>query len=970
MKIMPLKTLVVCMRQALALSLVLTPAAAMAQDPATADPAAAAATGEEEAKEMETVTVTGTRVQSPGTVSNSPISSVTQEDIEKTQPVAVEEFLRAQPAAVPAMGPGMNNGTAGAATLDLRGLGPNRNLVLIDGRRLVPFNLQGVVDTNVVPIAMLERVDIVTGGASAVYGADAITGVVNFVLKRDFEGVEASSAYGVSGDDDAERYRADVVFGANLADYRGNVMFGVGYTQTDPLRQGERSFGQVSRSSVSGNPQGSGTAVPAVVGTTFGNLGGQINPATGAIDPDIETYNFNPLNYFVTPLERYQATAIGNFFINEYAEAYAQAMYTRGDVGSTLAPSGTFLNDYLVPIGNPYLPEPARQQICADIGIAAADCVAGNPQEVSLTLGRRFVELGPRRNDFQNKTFQYTLGLRGAIAGTWNYDAYWSYGESDQVQTRGSWGSNSRVQQALRAVSTTQCLNTANGCVPLNIFGAEGSITPEMIGFFNLDALLTQSVQQSIVSASVNGDLGNSFKSPWTDFPIGVAIGVERRSSTAGNRSDSASQIQGEVLGTGAPTPDVSGSFSMREAFAEFAIPLLNDAPFAHSLSLEAGYRQTEFSTTVDDRYGSYKFGGEWAPVESFRIRGLYQRATRAPNVSELFAPVVTGLSNLAVDPCAGAVINQGAANTAGTLSNLCRLTGVPLNLIGQLAQPSAGQVNVIGGGNVALGPEEADTQTIGFVWSPSFARGFNLTLDYYDIELQKAITAPSVTDILSDCYDPARNPGLAFNSACALIGRGPSGTFNGTGSPGIGLNLSNLGVIKTDGIDLDVSYRFDIGGDAQWGALTLALSANKALHSKFRATPGSVERECLGYYSIACGNIVYDYKWNQRSTWSINDFDVSLNWRHVSSVIEEPGGQNFLPAYASIDAYDYFDLATIWRMNSNVRFNLTINNLFDKGPPEVGNTIGGTAFNSGNTFPQFYDTVGRYFTVGGTVSF
>jgi len=519
-------------------------------------------------------------------------------------------------------------------------------------------------------------------------------------------------------------------------------------------------------------------------------------------------------------------------------------------------------------------------------------------------------------------------------------------------------------------VSASECIDPANGCVPLNIFGAEGSITPAMIGFFNLDALLTQSVQQSVLSASVNGDLGNTVKSPWSDFPIGVAIGVERRSATAGNRSDSASQIQGEVLGTGAPTPDVSGSFSMREAFTEFVIPLVSDAPLAHSLSLEAGFRRTEFSTTVDDRYGSYKFGGEWAPVESFRLRGLYQRATRAPNVSELFAPVVTGLSNLAVDPCAGSAINAGAANTAGTLSNLCRLTGVPVNQIGQLAQPSAGQVNVLGGGNVALGPEEADTRTIGFVWNPGFARSLNLSLDYYDVELNKAITAPSVTDILGDCYDPARNPGLAFNSACQLIGRGPSGTFNGTAAPGIALNLSNLGVIKTDGIDLDVSYRFDLDDEARWGALTLSLAANKALHSKFQATPGSVERECLGYYSIACGNIIYDYKWNQRSTWSIGDVDLSLNWRHVSGVVEEPGGQNFLPAYAKIDAYDYFDLATIWRFNSNVRLNLTITNLFDKQPPEVGNTIGSTAFNSGNTFPQFYDTIGRYFTVGGTVTF
>ncbi|MBL8643139.1 MAG: TonB-dependent receptor, partial [Rhodospirillaceae bacterium] len=566
------------------------------------------------------------------------------------------------------------------------------------------------------------------------------------------------------------------------------------------------------------------------------------------------------------------------------------------------------------------------------------------------------------------------LGVRGDIAENWSYDVYFSRGEADQKQIRGNWGSLSKVQQALRAVSTTTCTNTSNGCVPLNIFGAAGSITQPMLNFINLNAILGQRVSQKVASANLAGDLGEDFKSPFASLPIGLAIGAEYRKLFAANQSDGSSQIQGEVLGTGAPLPDRSGTFNLKEVYAETVIPLVTDQPFMEKLNFEGGYRRTRFTTTASDEYGSAKFGGEWEPVSGLRFRGMGQRATRAPNVNELFAPAVSGLTNLAVDPCQGTLINQAQANTAGTLSNLCRLTGVPVTVIGQLPAPSAGQVNTIAGGNPALGPEKAKTMTLGFVWEPEFINNFALTLDYYKIALNQAIERPAATDVLDQCYTTAFNPGLVLNAACAQVRREPSnGTFNGATAPGIVRPLSNLGQIDTSGWDLGVTYSVafeDMGADSKWGRLSISFQGNK-MNSYFQQpTPSSVRRDCMGYYSVACEEPVHKYKWNQRTTWFVGDFDFSYNWRHISSVIEEPGGTNFFPAFASIPDYNYIDISAGWDITENARIALAVNNLFDKDPPNVGQTIGTTGTNSGNTFPQNYDTIGRFFSLSTVMKF
>lgn len=958
----------------------------------TVSPVAAQSVAED-VSEVSAIVVTGSRIRQPGYEAASPISSVSSEDIALSQPVAIEELVKDLPAAVPAVGSATNNGSGGGATINLRGLGTNRTLVLINGRRVVPFNLAGVVDTNTIPVALVERIDVVSGGASAVYGADAVAGVVNFILKNNFEGVEFSSSYGFSGEDDAVRRKFDLTVGGNFADDRGNAVVSFGYTKTDPLYQDRRPWGTVARSSTTGAPLGSGTSVPGRFGITPVKdgtplpSGAELDPTTGALigsdHPNYNSagYNYNPYNLYQTPLSRYQINALGSFKVNQAAEVYSHLSYVQSDVSLDNASSGTFGNVYSVPIGNPFIPDAMRQQLCDALLIGADKCVAGPAGDtvMDLTVNRRFTEMGTRPVDIENKTVQLLAGVRGDINADWNYDAYVSHGETQQLLTRRNWGSLSKLRNALNTVSATECLvpgasSAVAGCVPINVFGPEGSITPEMLDYINLSSMSKTTIKQDVASASISGVLPEQFSSPWSERQIATAFGVEWRRSSAATRGDQPSQINGEVLGTGAPVPDRQGEFEMREAFAELSIPLVENMPFIHSLNLEAGYRHTQFEAAgAKNDYGSYKLGGDWSPIEDVRVRAMYQRATRAPNIGELFNPQVTGLNNRAIDPCQGDLINSADANKAGTLSNLCLLTGVPAGAIGNVDKPNSGQINVLTGGNPNLGPEEADTWTIGAVWQPASIPTLRLSVDYYDIKIDKTVGSPSVDDIMNGCYSTALNPSMAFNEFCQLIGRNTkNGSLNGVEAKGVALLSSNLGNDRVSGFDLAANYRFELAdyGLGEVGRIDLSVNGNIMTRYESQATPTSILRDCAGYYSVSCGEPKIEQRWNTRATWSMGDYAASLQWRHLGGVEVEPSNTKWFPDYAQIDSYNYFDLTGRWDITQSVRLTATVNNLFDKAPPQVGSQIGSTSANNGNTFPQTYDAIGRYFTFGATLKF
>ena len=951
------------------------------------------------AQTTERVEVTGSRIKSIGATSNSPITSLSATEINASQPIAVEEVIRGLPAAIPAIGPGTNNGSGGIATIDLRGLGPQRTLVLINGRRAVPSDLSGRVDTNAIPVALLERIDLVTGGASAVYGADAVAGVVNFVLKRNFTGVEAQTTYGVSEQGDAKRYRTDLTVGANLADGRGNVALSFGTTRTNPLTQGERPAGLFSISSTTGLSGGSSITVPAVLGGIPAPLAGNriVDVAAGNLRPydgNVDAFNFNPLNYFITPIERTQMAAIGRFTINEFAEAYAELNHTKSKVSLNLAPTGTFASagrpNWQLPIGNPFIPDALRAQLCNAFiagenakltatppgvpnaaliaALQPANCVVGNTQEITLNLSRRLVENGPRINDFGNTTSQWTAGVRGSVPflDSWSYDAYLQKGTSDQLSTRVNWGSSSKLQQALRSVSPTACTVTTGGCVPINIFGAAGSVTPAMLGFFNQTAIQTTTVTQTVKSASVSGDLG-VIKSPFAKAPVSLALGLEERTMSAGNLSDGPSQINGEVLGTGAPLPDRTGTVSLKEGFLETIVPLAGGMMGIQALNFEGGYRDSKFKTLAGSQsYGSWKYGLDYAPIKGLRFRAMQQRATRSPNINELYQPIVSGLSNRPVDPCQLLLVNAADANTAGTLSNLCRVTGVPLSQFGNVPAPAAGQISNTGGGNPNLSPEEADTTTIGFVWEPEFVPGLSFSLDFYKIKIDKAVSSATTNQVIDGCYTAALNPGFnAGNPFCGLIVRNvTTGSLNG--SAGVITQTSNLGTVDTEGYDLGVSYRLPL---QKWGRVDLGLQATQVVKNGFTSLPSVARIECVGLNGPDCGGPTSKVKYSQRTTWSMGDFTAGYNWRYLGKSSIQ-GAPATLPQFASIKAYHYVDLNFAWQATKNLRMSLAINNAGDLAPPILGANVGTTTTNSGNTFPQWYDVVGRAYSLGATLKF
>ncbi|MBA3730574.1 MAG: TonB-dependent receptor plug domain-containing protein, partial [Sphingomonas sp.] len=480
------------------------------------------------APENADIVVTGTLIRNPNLVSSAPVNVTSSEEIELLQANVAEEVLREIPGVVPSVGSAVNNGNGGASFVNLRGLGANRNLVLVDGNRLVPAGLGGVFDLNNIPLALVERLDVLTGGASTTYGADAISGVVNFITKRNFAGLEMTASEQITERGDGNIFRVDATIGANFDDGRGNAVLGIGYQQADPIYQGERDVSLTTLETFSGTAIGSGTSVPSRFGGTR-NVAGTANQGTsqinaaGQIVPTFATFNFNPFNIFQTPFERYNIYASANYEVSDAIEFYTRGMFSKQTVGTIIAPSGAFGIGVNISLNNPFLPAAARNQFCAfDVNpsptiyaprFTQAECDAaaqatgpsdpryreiGRPtrdangdgritaaDNPASALFRRSVEAGPRTSDFQTTFFDYRAGVRGGITEAINYDLSGSYGQSENRSTIGGYTLNSRVRQSLLTQAgpggTQVCQVATNGCVPVNFFGPEGSISPEAV---------------------------------------------------------------------------------------------------------------------------------------------------------------------------------------------------------------------------------------------------------------------------------------------------------------------------------------------------------------------------------------------------------------------------------------------------------------------------------------------------------
>jgi hypothetical protein len=979
-------------------------ALALVSAPAFAQEAAPQADAATEVNEPTAIVVTGSLIRNPNLVQATPVNVTTADQIALKQSNTAEEVLRQVPGIVPSIGSAVNNGATGSTYVDLRGLGSNRNIVLLDGQRLVPADLQGRVDLNNIPLALISRVDALTGAAVTTYGADAITGVVNFVTKKDFAGVDIAVSDQITEQGDGNYFRGDVTTGVNFDDGRGNAVLSLGYQKSNPVYQGARDFSNIQLDSFSGTAGGSGTTSPSRFSISGGNR--QIDPTTGFLKTTggFNAFNFNPYNIFQTPFQRFNIFAQANYQLSDAVEVYTRGLFSKNTVKTIIAPSGLFAESMKIPYSNPYLPDGAANQFRNAIDIDpntdglqtlsdaefAAARAATDPNDpayrtFNTVVRRRFVETGTRNSQYTTNVFDYSLGFRGALTKTVNWDVRASYGESDRLQTITGYVLKSKVQDALLATNKTSCLSGNDGCVPINLFGPSGSITPAQAAYTLSPSTTANNTSLLQVRGLLSGDFG--FTVPTASEPVGFAVGSEYRKYKAVQISDTLSKTPGELGGAGGAAPDIDGAYSVWEGYGELVAPLIADKPFFKSLTVEGGLRYSKYSVRGANttEAWTYKAGGSWEPVDQLKFRGNYARAVRAPNIAELFTPNTVGLTNLAKDPCAGlAPVNNA------DLKAVCLAQGAPGNSIGQIANPTAAQANITTGGNINLKPEKATTYTIGAVIQRlSFLPGFSASLDYYHIKVTDQIGTPLPGDLVSACFDNL-SASSATKTACTIIRRDPStGGLDGSPATTRGLfgGLTNQGTLLTDGVDLIINYQRDLGS-VKW---TFNGVGNVTFRSKFKATPTSVDRECVGYYSVNCsftGSIQPRQSWSVQNTFSKDGVDLSLMWRHTSSAKQEPldrvsSGIAFngtIPAdsgslsgqkvdFAKIDAFDYLDVTTRFNIDQ-ITFTFTVQNLFNTKPPIVGNTIGSTSFNSGNTYPSSYDALGRRFAVGARVKF
>jgi len=984
----------------LVLSVALVSAPAFAQDAAEEG----AATGGE-------IVVTGTLIRNPNLEQSTPVNVTTADTIELKQSNTAEEVLRELPGVVANIGSAVNNGNGGASYVDLRGLGSIRNIVLLNGNRVAPSDVNGRVDLNNIPLALIERVDALTGAAVTTYGADAITGVVNFITKRDFAGLEVTASQQLTEQGDGNVFRIDATIGANFDDGRGNAVLSIGYQQADPVYQGARPFADNTLDSYSNTFFGSGTSVPSRFSGTR-----PIDPLTGqpSIDPTVAnggvrqvnaagqavgtfaTYNFNPFNVFQVPFERFNIYGQANYEVSDAIEVYTRGMFSKQTVSTIIAPSGSFGGTVTINLNNPFLPAALRNQFCAfntstvagtyTPRFTPAECTAAAAatgrtdaayREVTATLNRRTPEVGPRISDYQTTFFDYRVGARGGITDTIDWNIEGAYGESENIQTIKNYTLQSRFRQAALANNTTTCQTDTNGCVPVNLFGPEGSITPAAAAFLSADSSTTNRTSLAQARAIISGDVG--ITSPGAVQPIGFALGGEYRKYRAQQAADLLAQTPGELGGAGGAAPPIDGQYDVYEAYAEIVAPLIEDKPFFESLTLEAGIRYSDYSIKGAGGYNTttWKAGGSWEPGAGLKIRGNYSRAVRAPNIGELFTPQSVGLTNLGLDPCAGA-----APTTNANLRAVCLAQGAPAGTIGSITNPTAAQANITTGGNLNLQPETADTWTLGVVFQPDFLPRFNMSIDYYNIKIDDVLGTPLPGDIISACFD-GLSASSATNPACTSIRRNPlTGGLDGDPAitPGLFGTTNNQGRLFTDGIDLLMNYNADLG----FASLDWAFVGNWTHSSKFKANaadPDSLNRECVGYYSVNCsftGSLQPEFQFSNRLTFGFDTVDVSLLWRWIDGMEFEPaqivadgGSANSVdPLFRKIKAHSYFDLTTRFNVSENLVFTATVQNLLDKQPPILGNTIGSTTYNSGNTYPSTYDALGRRYAVSVKLKF
>jgi len=926
---------------------------------------------------LEEIVVTGSRIATDANlITASPVTTVRPQDITSRGITRVEDLLNDMPQITPELTSGEANGATGTATLDLRGLGSDRTLVLVNGHRMGfgdPFAL--APDVNQIPASMIERVELLTGGAASVYGSDAVAGVVNFIMKDDFEGVQIDyqfSGYSHNNDNEAVRQQLqasgfeipeddvrdgyqrnlNILMGVNSPDGKGNVTGYLGWREVDSLTHSKRDYSACALSSSNGETCAGSATIPTGLFTPFD--GTYFTVAGDEFVPwDYTYYNYGPLNHFQRPDERYTGGLFGHYEFDEKLEVYTEVMFMDDRSLAQIAPSGAFFVTSQIPCENPLL---SAQQFNT-LGCTSTADIA------DYYIGRRNVEGGARVSDLKHTSLRMLGGVRGDINDQWSYDAFFNSSRLRYSNVYLNDLSITRIQRALDVVtdpSTGQpvCRTVLSGadpsCVPYNVFET-GGVTDAAVNYLTLPLFATGDLEQDQFVAYVQGDLTDyGIQLPSAENGVRVIFGVEYRDELIDYNPDNGF-TSGDGAGQGGATAAVSGAVLVKEWFTEARIPLVQGKPFAEEIALDLRFRSSDYDIP-DETTDTWNIGGEWRPIESLMVRGGISQAVRAPNIRELFEPSSFGLWS-GTDPCGGPTPELSQAECANTGVTAAQYGNVPLS--------PAGQYNAIFGGNLDLEPEESDSFTFGAVFTPTgdmfggLLDGLTLSVDYWSIEVEDAIAAGIGEEFTIRQCGTTGSP-----AACSLINRGPNGNL-WVGSANVISQNINIGFFEVAGWDITGTYGLDIG---DWGSLDFSLRGT--LLDKYDQQPvaGAPVQECAGTIGGDCERPRPEWKHVLNATWMTPwDVQVTGGWRYVGEV-DQFEGTDF-----KVDPENYFDLsanyAVSWFGGETV-LNAGISNIFDNAPPVNGFINNIATYSNGNTVPGTWDHLGRYFFLGVTQNF
>ena len=989
--------------------------------PGTAQQAPAAAAD----SPLQEIIVTGSRIAAPNEVSTSPIQVISARSIQVSGKTDITDIISQLPQIITNdLGQDLGNGTSGlasaggVATADLRGLGPARTLVLIDGRRLGVGSpntaiAQPAPDLDQIPAGLVDHVEVVTGGASAAYGSDAIAGVVNFIMKRDFQGFQVDGQVGENWHDNDDTFMQglvrqfgyapptgtardgrnrtfDMLMGANFADGRGNVTAYLSYRHADPIQSSQRDYGacqldpiQDAHNDVIGIACGGSTNsnlfMPVTgpgAGTAYSVSGHSFVPWGTVASTPPAIYNGQGGISLTRDDDRYNAAIMAHEEITGFFQPYAEFFFMDDKTQQQAAPAALFQNanpldptgagNYYINCSNPLLSTQQQAILCTPAQIAADEAHPGSAT-AQVNIGRRNIEGGARYTDFQHTNYRAVFGTKGEFADAWSYDAYGQYFYTAFFDSNQKYLNFQSISNALLVTGTAShptCIGGSAGCVPYNIFSSGGVTQQQLDYLYELGTAEGGSTLRTL-HADITGRLAEyGIRSPLATEGVGMNIGFEHRNDHESLQPDAAEE-SGLLSGFGSAVAPIDNSISVAEEFIELRAPLVQDKPGAKELLFDAGYRRSDYSTI--GTANTYKFEVQYAPIPDYRIRASYDRAIRAPSVAEAFTPPIVGITTAVPDPCAPPITY--------TLLQ-CERTGVTIAQYnnGSIPQGTAAQLSEETSGNPNLKPEQADTYTLGVNFAPSRIPHLTGSIDYYHIQIKDEIGVIPYLLVLSNCADTG-NP-----MYCSQIVRQPkTGSLNGNTVAGGGYVIQenyNLGTALNSGIDVQLNYKLDLPPGL--GDLVFGLNGTYLLHNETTPLPGSPTYDCAGLFGYTCQTVNPRWRHVLRTTWDTPwHVSASLTWRYIGAVSEDNDSSDptlhfstfngYDYANAGIPAFNYLDLEATWNVNEIVQLRAGANNLLDKDPPLINSDI--VAGGAANTYST-YDLFGRQLFLAFTAKF